>query len=66
MCSTSPASNDAKARQAVLAVLPAAYYEAAFDPVRHELAMLRGGFHPDRLEEVIETRTSMLEVLFYI
>jgi hypothetical protein len=31
--------------------------------VRAELAALKGGFHTDRLEEVIESRTSMLEVL---
>lgn len=31
--------------------------------VRAELAALKGGFHADRLEEVIESRTSMLEVL---
>lgn len=30
--------------------------------VRHELAALRGGFHPDRLEEVLETRSAMLQV----
>ncbi len=53
---------DALARQAVLRALPSAYYEAAFDSVRHELVQLRTGLHPDRLDEVIETRTSMLEV----
>ena len=31
--------------------------------VRAELAALNGGFHTDRLEEVIESRMSMLEVL---
>ncbi len=27
----------------------------------HELAALRSGFHPDRLEEVLETRSAMLQ-----
>lgn len=31
--------------------------------VRAELAALKGGFNTDRLEEVIESRTSMLEVM---
>ncbi len=30
--------------------------------VQHELAALGGGFHPDRLEEVLETRSAMLQV----
>ena len=49
-------------RSAILAALPPSYYERGFDSVGHELRHMPGKINLDRLEEIIETRTSMLEV----
>jgi hypothetical protein len=54
---------DKETKEAILKALPEAYYQAGFDPVTFELQRLPlKNFNADRLEEIIEPRTHVLEV----
>ena len=53
----------AKAKQEALDALPADYYQPDHDPIAGELAMLPRMFTESDLENVVEERSGVLEVL---
>jgi hypothetical protein len=62
-CSTRRSAHEQLSeRERALAELPEGYFDEEFDPALHELKLLPPSFPADMLEDVVEQRTTVLDV----